>query len=210
MNPLSVFITAALLALFLAAGLAVAWLPAHRSRALFALSAIGPVAAAPAGNVARGHEAREREDRAEPPASAAVLVELVVSMLEAGMPVDRSLTVLGQSLGGPSGRALRAVGTGLGLGLPWRQAWASAGDIPVAVQDLRAALTFSSVSGAPSAAALRATSAHVRRLEHRRAEAAAERLAVHLVVPLGLCSLPAFIAWGIVPVLIGLVPELFR
>ena len=40
------------------------------------------------------------------------------------------------------------------------------------------------------------------------AEAAAERLSVHLMVPLGLCSLPAFVCWGIVPVLIGLVPDL--
>lgn len=146
----------------------------------------------------------------EHPVSAGVLVELVASMLEAGIPVSRALRVLSASLQGQSGRGLGVVATALELGLSWRQAWASAGPVPVPVEDLRAALTFSAVSGAPSAAALRAASAQVRRAEHRRAEAAAERLSVHLMVPLGLCSLPAFICWGILPVLIGLVPDLLE
>ena len=148
-------------------------------------------------------------DSAHAQVSAGVLVELVASMLDAGVPVDRSLAVLGQSIEGPAGGALRTVGAGLSLGLPWRQAWAAVPSPPMAVTDLRAALTFAAVSGAPSSSALRAASAQVRRAEHRRAEAAAEKLAVHLMVPLGLCSLPAFIAWGIVPVLIGLVPDFF-
>ena len=37
-----------------------------------------------------------------------------------------------------------------------------------------------------------------------RDQEAAERLAVRLVVPLGLCHLPAFIALGIVPVVASL------
>lgn len=146
----------------------------------------------------------------EHPVSAGVLLELVASMLEAGIPVSRALRVLGASLQGPSGRGLGVVATALELGLSWKQAWAAAGPVPASVEDLRAALTFSAVSGAPSAAALRAASAQVRRAEHRRAEAAAERLSVHLMVPLGLCSLPAFICWGILPVLIGLVPDLLE
>ena len=140
--------------------------------------------------------------------SAGVLIELVASMLESGVPVSRALEVLAGTDAGAVGQALRCVATALGLGLSWQQAWSAAGDVPPQVQDLRSALTFAAVSGAPSASALRAASAQVRRSEHRRAEAAAERLSVHLMVPLGLCSLPAFVCWGIVPVLIGLVPDL--
>ena len=140
--------------------------------------------------------------------SAGVLIELVASMLESGVPVSRALEVLAGTDSGTVGRALRCVATALGLGLSWQQAWSAAGEVPPQVQDLRSALTFAAVSGAPSASALRAASAQVRRSEHRRAEAAAERLSVHLMVPLGLCSLPAFVCWGIVPVLIGLVPDL--
>lgn len=140
--------------------------------------------------------------------SAGVLIELVASMLESGVPVARALEVLAGTDAGPVGRSLRVVATALSLGLPWQQAWSAVAEVPPPVQDLRAALTFAAVSGAPSASALRAASAQVRRAEHRRAEAAAERLSVHLMVPLGLCSLPAFVCWGIVPVLIGLVPDL--
>ena len=140
--------------------------------------------------------------------SAGVLIELVASMLASGVPISRALEVLAGTDSGAVGQALRCVATALGLGLPWQQAWSAAGDVPPQVQDLRSALTFAAVSGAPSASALRAASAQVRRAEHRRAEAAAERLSVHLMVPLGLCSLPAFVCWGIVPVLIGLVPDL--
>ena len=43
----------------------------------------------------------------------------------------------------------------------------------------------------------------------RRAERAAESLSVQLVLPLGLCSLPAFVCWGVLPVVMGLVPEVF-
>ena len=140
--------------------------------------------------------------------SAGVLIELVASMLESGVPISRALEVLAGTDSGAVGQALRCVATALGLGLSWQQAWSAAGEVPPQVQDLRSALTFAAVSGAPSASALRAASAQVRRSEHRRAEAAAERLSVHLMVPLGLCSLPAFVCWGIVPVLIGLVPDL--
>lgn len=200
MTALQNVTTAGLLIGFLATGLAVWWLPSRHTRSAQASAASRAEAAGVHG----------RGERSGPvPVSAGVLVELVASMLEAGVPVDRSLAVLGKTVDGPSGAALRTVGSGLSLGLPWRQAWAAAGTLPVAVQDLRSALTFSAVSGAPSSSALRAASAQVRRAEHRRAEAAAERLAVHLVVPLGLCSLPAFIAWGIVPVLIGLIPDFF-
>ena len=52
--------------------------------------------------------------------------------------------------------------------------------------------------------------ADAHRLEARfaAAERAAGKLSVALVVPLGLCSLPAFICLGIVPIIISLLPTL--
>lgn len=189
----------ALMALLGSVGLTAWWvLPTRRARAVLARQR--------ATETDPGREDAPEEHLV----SAGVLVELVASMLEAGIPVSRALRVLSASLRGQAGRGLGVVATALELGLSWKQAWASAGPVPASVGDLRAALTFSAVSGAPSAAALRAASAQVRRAEHRRAEAAAERLSVHLMVPLGLCSLPAFICWGILPVLIGLVPDLLE
>ena len=48
------------------------------------------------------------------------------------------------------------------------------------------------------------SSAAVRQQTRRADERAAEELAVRLVMPLGLCLLPAFVCWGVVPVVMAL------
>lgn len=142
--------------------------------------------------------------------SAGVLVELTAAMLDAGLPLGEAVAVLGAHRGQSApGNALAAVGAGLRLGLPWHTAWASAGELPAHLEDYREALAFTATSGAPSARSLRSQAAQVRRAAYRRAERAAEALSVQLVLPLGLCSLPAFVCWGVLPVVMGLVPEVF-
>ncbi|MFI7482236.1 type II secretion system F family protein [Kocuria sp. M1R5S2] len=143
----------------------------------------------------------------EPPVSAGVLVELTAAVLEAGLPLAEAVSVLGGDRGGDAGSVLGRVGAGLRLGLPWHAAWAPAGTLPAHLEDYRAALTFTATSGAPSAASLRAQAVQVRRAAYRRAERAAETLSVQLVLPLGLCALPAFVCWGVLPVVMALVPE---
>lgn len=145
----------------------------------------------------------------EPHVSAGVLVELTAAMLDAGLPLAEAVAVLGGSRQDPTGTALEGVGSRLRLGLPWHTAWASAGELPAHLTDYHEALAFTATSGAPSARMLRAQAAQVRRAAYRRAERAAESLAVQLVLPLGLCSLPAFVCWGVLPVVMGLVPEVF-
>jgi len=58
------------------------------------------------------------------------------------------------------------------------------------------------------AALLRHCAATYRLEERRAAERASAKLAVALVLPLGLCSLPAFICCGIIPIVISLLPGL--
>jgi pilus assembly protein TadC len=67
-------------------------------------------------------------------------------------------------------------------------------------------LAFAALTGAPSASILYAQAARERREQFRAAEKRAAALGVKLVVPLGLCSLPAFICLGVVPVLIAMLP----
>ena len=57
--------------------------------------------------------------------------------------------------------------------------------------------------GASPGPLLAATAASLRAGRQARDREAAERLAVRLVLPLGLCHLPAFIILGIVPVVVG-------
>ena len=140
---------------------------------------------------------------------AATLVELTASQLEAGLPLAEAVSVLAHSTAGRSYPELQRVAAALRLGLDWETAWSSAAQAPRALLDYRDALEFTATSGAASATVLRGQAEQVRRAQFRRAERAAEALSVRLVLPLGLCCLPAFMCWGVLPVLMSLLPKVF-
>ena len=102
---------------------------------------------------------------------------------------------------------LRRVSAALRWGRDMRQAWtfASPGWAPAAT-----ALVVSSSCGAPASEVLRAAATQIREDESRRLEAAAGRAGVLLVLPLGLCFLPAFVATSVVPILLVLLGESLR
>lgn len=137
----------------------------------------------------------------------ALMMDLMAAMLAAGSSLEYGLTVLARSSSPPTASALRTVTTALDLGATWDVAW----DIALpsdkgAIAPLGQALRFAGTSGAPSAAVVTAYAAQFRRRRNREAEKRAAALGVRLVVPLGLCSLPAFVCLGVIPVLVGLFP----
>ncbi len=68
---------------------------------------------------------------------------------------------------------------------------------------VREVLALSRRAGVPAAALLRAAAEDVRDDAAAAGLAAAERLGVRLVLPLGVCVLPAFVLVGVVPVVVG-------
>jgi tight adherence protein B len=68
---------------------------------------------------------------------------------------------------------------------------------------LREVLELAQRAGVPAAALLRAAAEDVRDDAAAAGLAAAERLSVRLVLPLGVCVLPAFVLVGVVPVVVG-------
>jgi len=68
---------------------------------------------------------------------------------------------------------------------------------------LREVLALAQQAGVPAATLLRAAAEDVRDDAAASRLAAAERLAVRLVLPLGVCVLPAFVLVGVVPVVVG-------
>jgi pilus assembly protein TadC len=58
------------------------------------------------------------------------------------------------------------------------------------------------------AGSLRAVAATLREERRSRAAEAAGRLGVRLVLPLGLCHLPAFVLVGLVPILVSMTSRL--
>ncbi len=137
----------------------------------------------------------------------AMMLELVAAMLDAGSGIGRSLELVAVSASGNYSKALRPVVSALAIGADWETAWRSSEVRLPEILELRDALGFAALTGAPSSAILYAQAARLRRERFRAAEKRAASLGVKLVIPLGLCSLPAFICLGVVPVLLALVPS---
>lgn len=136
-----------------------------------------------------------------------MMLELVAAMLDAGAGIGRSLDLVAASASPQYRDSLRPVVSALAIGADWETAWRSSALRFPEILELRDALGFAAVTGAPSSAILYAQAARLRRERFRAAEKRAASLGVKLVVPLGLCSLPAFICLGVVPVLLALVPS---
>jgi pilus assembly protein TadC len=137
----------------------------------------------------------------------AMMLELIAAMLHAGAGVGRALELVAAAASPEYGRALRPVVGAMAIGADWETAWRSSDVRSPEILALRDALGFAALTGAPSSSILYAQAARMRRERFRAAEKRAASLGVKLVVPLGLCSLPAFICLGVVPVLLALVPS---
>lgn len=137
------------------------------------------------------------------PVDTALVLELLAAQLRAGLA---PLTALGSLAEALNSRALHTVCQRLQMGSGWGSAWS--GSAAGTFGELRDALAPAYTGGAPSTALLLSLADAHRLSERRAAERAAGKLSVALVVPLGLCSLPAFICLGIVPILISLLPTL--
>ena len=137
----------------------------------------------------------------------AMMLELVAAMLDAGSGIGRSLELVAATASPEYRRSLRPVVSALAIGADWETAWRSSEVRLPEILEMRDALGFAALTGAPSSAILYAQAARIRRERFRAAEKRAASLGVKLVIPLGLCSLPAFICLGVVPVLLALVPS---
>ena len=145
----------------------------------------------------------------------ALMLDLAAAMLSAGRPLNTVLQVLSEAAEPPLDAVLRRTVTALELGASWEQAWdladrqgtSSARGAAAQGAVLRGALAFAASSGAPSAQVLHAQAAQLRRRRARDAERRAAALGIHLVLPLGLCALPAFLCFTVVPLLLALLPE---
>jgi hypothetical protein len=132
--------------------------------------------------------------------------ELLDVCLRAGMPVAAALAASAAALDGPAGAALRRVAGLLQLGATAGDAWSAAHDVPGLTAVARAA-TRSAGTGAALAQVAASEAARVRAELVDTAQARAQRAGVLVAGPLGLCFLPAFLALGIAPVVIGLAGE---
>ena len=138
-----------------------------------------------------------------------VVLDLIEVATSAGAPVPRALEAVGDAIGGADGRSLREAGAALVLGASWQAAWGGA-QHGVRLEPVSHALRGAWESGAAPGRALRVAGEATRREGDRRTRTAAGQLGVQLVLPVGLCLLPAFVLIGLVPVFVSLGVDLLN
>lgn len=135
----------------------------------------------------------------------AAALDLLGLSLGTGLSVVASLEAVA-AVSGPSVAAhLRQVAVAMRWGMPADEAWSA---VPDVWRPAHQALALAESTGAPASALLEQAAEAIRRDEAVRLEGAAARLAVQLVIPLGLCFLPAFFLVAVVPSVLTLAREL--
>lgn len=130
------------------------------------------------------------------------LVDLLGATLSAGAaPVD-ALQWVGRSWPGALGEDLVRVSTAIRWGAATEEAWTQVRH-PVVWHSVREAFTRSARTGAPIVDILESSARELRREHRERVEVAAHSAGVRVVLPLALCFLPAYLLWGIVPIVMS-------
>lgn len=138
------------------------------------------------------------------PAGIAVLVAGAVLMLLARRWSAR-LVAAAQPAAGLPGLQADAVAIALSAGVSVDRALsvvASAGG-GEASAETRAVLALAQRAGTPAVELLRATAAEMRRARRTQGRLRAARLGSRLLLPMGLCTLPAFLLLGVAPMLMS-------
>jgi Flp pilus assembly protein TadB len=154
----------------------------------------------------RREPAHVRQERLAATADLPLGADLLAAALRAGAPVDGAAAAVAEALGGPLGERLDRTARSLRLGAGPAEAWAHLAEVKGA-ERLMAAAIRSSASGGALAGALGRLADDLRADRVVAAEAAAQRAGVLVVLPLGLCFLPAFLLAGLVPVLIAVLGD---
>ena len=140
--------------------------------------------------------------RAEVPVT--VVIELVAAALACGVPPGDAVGAAIRAAGPKAVADLRPVVDALRLGASPELAWQRSAP---AYAPLARTLLLAERTGAGAAPALRRAAIDERAARRRRAQIAARRLGVQLVLPLGLATLPSFVLLGVVPVVLGLAAQ---
>ncbi|WP_299530246.1 type II secretion system F family protein [uncultured Streptomyces sp.] len=129
--------------------------------------------------------------------------DLLAACIAAGAGPREAAEAVGESLGGPLGERLAGVAVEIRLGAEPSRAWGRLAEIPGAAP-LARCLERAGTTGAPAAEAVSRLADMVRAERADVAVARAQRAGVLITAPVGLCFLPAFLAVGVAPVVVGL------
>ncbi|MEV2193156.1 type II secretion system F family protein [Streptomyces phaeochromogenes] len=129
--------------------------------------------------------------------------DLLAACIAAGASPAVAAQAVGEALDGPVGQRLARGAAEVRLGGEPSEAWRGLAALPGA-RALARLLERAGETGVPAAGPVARIAAEARAEWGRTATARARRAGVLVTAPVGLCFLPAFIAIGVLPVVIGL------
>ncbi|WP_257980822.1 type II secretion system F family protein [Streptomyces sp. CB02959] len=129
--------------------------------------------------------------------------DLLAACLAAGAGPREAAEAVGRSLEGTVAERLRHIAAELRLGGEPAAVWPRLAELPGA-EALARCMERAGISGAPAVEPASRIAAELRAEWGRAAAARARRAGVLVTLPLSGCFLPAFLALGVAPVLIGL------
>lgn len=136
-------------------------------------------------------------------------LDLLGSALRAGQPANAAAACVSEALPGPVGGALGAVARASSLGSAPDAAWSPLAQFAGAAAVARVAARAAE-SGTRLADELARLADDIRDRRAAAAQGRVRRAGVLVVLPLGLCFLPAFVLVGVVPVVVGLAGSLLH
>ncbi len=152
----------------------------------------------------RGRGSTEKEyDLSQVAGQLSLAADLLAACIAAGAGPVVAARAVGEALGGPVGERLARGAAEARLGGEPAEAWRALASLPGA-GPLARLLERADESGVPAAAQVARLAVESRAAWGRTATERARRAAVMVTAPVGLCFLPAFIAVGVLPVVIGL------
>ncbi|MDR7190455.1 tight adherence protein B [Microbacterium sp. BE35] len=124
--------------------------------------------------------------------------ELIAIALSGGVSIDRARTVVqdARRVGAMADSADAETGSRPATAISEERA-------PAGSDDVDAVLALSRTAGVPAVELLRASAAHARHRARVEARLRAARLSSRLLIPLGVCTLPAFLLLGVAPMLLS-------
>ncbi|WP_327344257.1 type II secretion system F family protein [Streptomyces europaeiscabiei] len=155
-----------------------------------------------------GDDPAEAYDAAEAARQLPLAADLLAACITAGASPVVAAQAVGEALGGPVGERLAKGAAEARLGGEPAEAWRGLAALPGAGA-LARLLERADESGVPAASPVARLAAEARAEWGRSATERARRAAVMVTAPVGLCFLPAFIAVGVLPVVIGLADGLW-
>ncbi|PWG66021.1 type II secretion system F family protein [Bifidobacterium callitrichidarum] len=148
-----------------------------------------------------------------------LILRMVQVALQQGASIPRAVEAVGRAVGGDCGARMERVGAALNRGAPWDDAWKAAavedaehghrrasgnrsGDVlPLLCATLESSWKHGDAPGVRIEAAIEQLNRDERSLIERNAA----RLSVKLLMPTGLCFLPAFVLIGVIPAIVSFV-----